>query len=56
MSDVVVQWNDLQEFTSTVFAHAGMSEDDAALEAVGDGQPLGPGAATTISELQDSEI
>lgn len=33
MSDVVVQWNDLQEFTSTVFAHAGMSEDDAALEA-----------------------
>ncbi len=33
MSDVVVQWSDLQEFTSSVFARAGMPDDDAALEA-----------------------
>ena len=33
MSNVVAQWSDLQEFISSVFAHAGLPDEDAALEA-----------------------
>ena len=33
MSDIVAQWSDLQEFIASVFAHAGLPYEDAALEA-----------------------